>query len=102
MKAKNHIFKILLIAFVFLTVHDFTIEYIDSDTQAELCTYKVEKVPLCEASIFHELIHQALMMTPPDLKGELFFYDLKVWVRNRRISFPSSVEKNSLYRPPIV
>lgn len=101
MKARKRILSILLSAFVFMAMHDFIIAHVDSDTQAELYMHKVENVPLCDASVLHELIHMTLMSVnqAPSCAPEITIS--KTWGYCTIDNAFSSLLKHRLYRPPI-
>ncbi len=103
MKAKKHILKVLLSAFLFIVVHDFVLGYIDTDTQTNLYMQKIEEVALCcDTSLLHELIHQALMST--DKISSALWYEQysKTWVSYDIDKAFSSLLKYIHLRPPIV
>jgi hypothetical protein len=59
-KYKTIILSALLFAFTFFTFHDYVIEYIDKDTQYELCYSKYDKSALDIASTVHATMHAML------------------------------------------
>ena len=101
MKAKKQILRVLLSAFLFIVVHDFVLGYINPDTQASISKNKIENITLCDASVLHELIHQALMST--DKISSVFDYEqyAKTWVSYDVDNTFSSLLKYIHLRPPI-
>ncbi len=101
MKTRKNILKVLLIAFVFVALHDFIMVYIDSDTQVELCLKKVKKIDLCNTSVIHELVHQSLVNID---QAPHILYDVhtKLWISYDINDILSSLQQHKLYRPPIV
>jgi hypothetical protein len=59
-KYKTIILSALLFAFTFFTFHDYVIEYIDKDTQYELCYSKYNKSALDIATAVHATMHAML------------------------------------------
>ena len=102
MKARKQILTLLLSAFVFIVMHDFIIVKIDPDTQAELYMHKVENIVLCETSVLHELIHQALMNVSQSSSSNIYMTYNKTWSYFDIDNTFSSLLKHRLYRPPIV
>ncbi len=101
MRMRKNILKVLLIAFVFVAMHDFIMVYVDSDTQVELCLKKVEKIDLCNTSVIHELVHQSLVNI--DQAPPISYYEhLKLWVSYETDDSLSSLLQYKIYRPPIV
>jgi len=52
-KTQTFIFSLLLFAFTFFTFHDYVLEFIDADTQHELCYLENDKSALDTASKVH-------------------------------------------------
>lgn len=102
MKIKKWILKLLLSAFVFIVVHDFVMNQIDADTQTEIALYKMDKIPLCDASSLHELLHASMMVTPCrcDVKSYHDSYKTHLYKEPKSPIFSTYI--NSLFRPPIV
>lgn len=59
-KYKTFILSALLFAFALFTFHDYVLEYIDADTQYELCYLKYDKSTLDVASKLHAGMHAML------------------------------------------
>lgn len=59
-KYKSIILSALLFAFTFFALHDYVLEYIDEDTQYELCYLKYDKSALDAASEVHATMHAML------------------------------------------
>jgi len=102
MKIKKWILKLLLSAFVFIVVHDFVMNQVDPETQVELTLYKMEHIPLCDASSLHELLHASMIAIPCrcDAKGYHDSYKTHLYTEPKKPIF--STHLNSLFRPPIV
>lgn len=64
-KYKTVILSALLFAFTFFTLHDYVLEYIDKDTQSELCYSKYDKSALDVASKVHATMHAMLDVVVP-------------------------------------
>ncbi len=101
MKTKKYILRALLSAFLFIVVHDFVLGYIDSDTQANIYMKKIDKVALCDATVLHELIHQALMSTDKISSLQEYEHYSKSWVSYDIDDAFSSLLKYIHLRPPI-
>jgi hypothetical protein len=101
MKIKKQILGLLLSAFVFITFHDFIIGYIDADTQSELYLSKIEKVPLCESSTLHELIHHSLMTTLFENRDCPYFDNINSSHFIDAFSYYHFLNYHKLFRPPI-
>lgn len=103
MKAKKKILAMLLSVFVFMAMHDFIIGYIDTDTQAEVYIHNVENVSVCQASVFHEHIHQVLMLFDALPKEPIIVPDnLSSADISENQHFASSLHQHRLDRPPIL
>jgi hypothetical protein len=101
MKLKRRILGLLLSAFIFIIIHDFVIGWIDSDTQAELTTYEIQQISLCESSIVHENIHNSLMTTVDVIYAYNTLSYIKLSTYHNEVNLYSFFTQNRLYRPPI-
>ncbi len=101
MKTKKYILRALLSAFLFIVVHDFVLGYIDSDTQTTIYMKKIENTALCDVSVLHELIHQALMSTDKISSLQEYEQYSKTWVSYDIDDTFSSILKYIHLRPPI-
>lgn len=101
MKVRKQILRLLLSAFIFVTVHDFVIGYVDADTQVDLYMHQAQQAPLCSASVIHELIHMSLISIESSCDISSYLISEKTWVQTRKDNVFSSLFQHRLDRPPI-
>ena len=59
-KFKKFVLSVLLFAFTFFVVHDYVINFVDTDTQCELYQFQNDKASLDLPSKIHSHIHLVL------------------------------------------
>ncbi len=102
---KRYILAILLNAFVFITVHDFVLNSIDSDTQQELVLLENNKLTatsICDTSKVHHHLHESLIscqMQNFDISNDTI---CKTYVNSYKSQIVPDFTPLNLYRPPIV
>ncbi len=102
MKARKLILRFLLGAFVFMAMHDFIVDYIDSDTQTELYMKNIDNnTILCETSQLHELIHQTLLEFIYSSNLSINPLSKHISLYQDRNDIYSFLLGHKLYRPPI-
>ncbi len=101
---KRYILAVLLNAFVFITVHDFVLNSIDSDTQQELLLLENNELSqngICDTSKLHHHLHESLISC--QMQNEDIMNDTvcKTYVNSYKSRIIPDFTPLSLYRPPI-
>ena len=99
---KKFVFALLMQAFIFVVVHDYVIESIDSETQSELYLYASgQLLEPCDVSKIHQVLHDSMMaidVLPSVLLVSIMIHESSLYMPQ----FTLSYSPESIYHPPIV
>jgi len=99
---RKFVLALLLQAFIFVIVHDYVIESIDSETQSELYLYASGQLSQpCDVSKMHQVLHDS--MTAVEIPY-IMMPEANITDKSQRdmTQFVLSFFPQSIYYPPIV
>lgn len=107
-KIKNIILSVLLFSFTFLVIHDYVMESLDVDTQAELCYVKSDLIKpsgissLDSISKLHYVVHHLDIPILNSLQEEMIIFSnepsfIQVYISSNIYTTPHRPPLNTLF-----